>query len=259
MRPIVEKKDCYEILGVGRSATEDEIQDAFHRLARKYHPDVNPDPRAAERFKEISAAYEVLSDPKERAQYDLKTKVAWEQRATDSYQHRAAADPGSATWQWRSQTTYNRQADAPWYRGQRWTPTQDEGRILVALLRLTRVVPVIVAACVLVDLATGGLALVARLSGAEWSLRLLIAAAVCGIVAIGWGLYLRRATKCPACHKAWVREIVLKEKVALFDQDIPLDGLPPIPHVKYRLHNRCRRCGHQWISTQAEKLWKLFV
>ena len=255
----MKQKDCYETLGVGRSANEDEIQDAFHKLARKYHPDVNPDPRAAERFKEISAAYEVLSDPKERAQYDLKTKAVWEQRATDSYRHQAAADPGSGTWQWRSQTTYNRRADAPWYHSQRRTPTQDERRILAAFLTVTRFVPVIVAACLLVDLAVGGLALVAGVSEAGWSLRLLIAAAVCGIAAIGWGLYLRRATKCPACQKAWGREIERKEKVALFNQDIPLDGLPPIPHVEYRLHNRCRHCGHQWISTRTEKLWKLFV
>ncbi len=64
-------KDYYQILGVKRGADEKEIKAAYRRLARKYHPDVNPnDPSAEERFKEISEAYEVLSDPHKRAQYD---------------------------------------------------------------------------------------------------------------------------------------------------------------------------------------------
>lgn len=66
------KRDFYEVLGVPRDATEDEIKKAFRKLARKYHPDVNRDnPKAAEeKFKEINEAYEVLSDPQKRARYD---------------------------------------------------------------------------------------------------------------------------------------------------------------------------------------------
>ncbi|TDW93421.1 curved DNA-binding protein [Kribbella pratensis] len=62
--------DFYELLGVGRDATADELQRSYRKLARQYHPDINKDPGAEEKFKQVSEAYDVLSDPDQRKRYD---------------------------------------------------------------------------------------------------------------------------------------------------------------------------------------------
>ena len=66
----MEYRDYYEIMGVGRDATQDEIKRAYRKLARKYHPDVSKEADAEARFKEVGEAYEVLKDPEKRAAYD---------------------------------------------------------------------------------------------------------------------------------------------------------------------------------------------
>ncbi|MEU6591733.1 J domain-containing protein [Streptomyces sp. NPDC046881] len=87
-------RDFYEVLGVPRDADKDEIQRAYRKLARKYHPDVNKDPAAEERFKEINDAFSALSDPDQRARYDRfgedfrKVPEDWEERVG------AGAGPG---------------------------------------------------------------------------------------------------------------------------------------------------------------------
>lgn len=85
---MTEPRDYYEVLGVSRTASTEEIQRAYRTLARRYHPDLNKDPGAEDRFKEIGEAYEVLSDPTSRSRYD-RFGAAWRQVPED-----VAAGPG---------------------------------------------------------------------------------------------------------------------------------------------------------------------
>src|SRR5881397_3792199 len=78
-----EKRDYYEVLGVGRSATDEEVKRAYRKLAVKFHPDKNPDdPHAEEKFKELGEAYDVLMDPDKRAAYDRFGHAAFAQGRT---------------------------------------------------------------------------------------------------------------------------------------------------------------------------------
>ncbi|MEV6780931.1 DnaJ C-terminal domain-containing protein [Streptomyces sp. NPDC051098] len=98
-------RDYYDVLGLQREASEEEIQQAFRTLARKYHPDVNKDPQAEERFKEINEAYSVLSDPKTRQRYDRfgedfrRVPEDWEeQMAGAGVGARGAGGAGRSAW-----------------------------------------------------------------------------------------------------------------------------------------------------------------
>lgn len=84
----MEYKDYYQVLGVAREASQDEVQKAYRKLARKFHPDVSKEPLAETRFKEIAEAYEVLKDPERRAKYD-QFGQAWSARESG-----AAPPPG---------------------------------------------------------------------------------------------------------------------------------------------------------------------
>src|SRR5579875_1663497 len=90
--PATQSKDYYAILGVKKTASAEDIRKAFRKLARKYHPDVNPgDKKAEERFKEISEANDVLSDEKKRKVYD---QLGFYSDSIDPAQAEAAARGG---------------------------------------------------------------------------------------------------------------------------------------------------------------------
>ena len=78
---MAEKRDPYEVLGVSKSASADEIKSAYRKLARKYHPDLNKEPGAEEKFKEVQESYDILSDPDKKAKYDQFGFAAFDPQA----------------------------------------------------------------------------------------------------------------------------------------------------------------------------------
>ena len=88
---MMEYKDYYKTLGISKTATEGEIKTAYRKLARRYHPDVNKEPAAEDKFKEVNEAYQVLSDPEKRKKYD-QFGSEWQ-----SYQS-SGGQPGGFDW-----------------------------------------------------------------------------------------------------------------------------------------------------------------
>lgn len=89
----MEYKDYYKILGIDKNASEKEIKNAYRRLARKLHPDVNPEKKSQEQFKQVNEAYEVLSDPDKRKKYDT-LGANWQQYE----QYQRAGGQGPFQW-----------------------------------------------------------------------------------------------------------------------------------------------------------------
>ena len=94
--------ECYKLLQISRSATSEDAKAAYRRLARRYHPDLNPDPTAAERFKAINAAYERLAE-------HLVTRP---RQGVRSVAQPAAKQPSGAKGEWFQDRAYNSFADA---------------------------------------------------------------------------------------------------------------------------------------------------
>jgi molecular chaperone DnaJ len=82
---MAEKRDYYEVLGINKNATQDEIKSAYRSLAKKYHPDINKSPDAPEKFKEVQEAYEVLSDAQKRQTYDQFGHAAFDQNGQNGF------------------------------------------------------------------------------------------------------------------------------------------------------------------------------
>lgn len=96
---MVDKRNYYEVLGVQRNATIEEIRAAFRKLALLCHPDVNADPGAGDKFKEINGAYQVLSNPEKRQQYDLSSSRQ-SSEGRSSPQGSVPIDPYQEQWAW---------------------------------------------------------------------------------------------------------------------------------------------------------------
>ena len=88
--------DLYAVLGVGRDATQDQIKQRYRKLAKELHPDLNPDKEVADRFKQITAAYDILSDPEKRGRYDRgEIDASGQERPEQRFYREYAEDPGA--------------------------------------------------------------------------------------------------------------------------------------------------------------------
>ena len=115
-------KNPYQVLGVSENATEDEIRQAYRTLAKKYHPDLNPnDPTAAQKMNEVNEAYDLLKNPQAYRQQQAQQR--YQQQARQQYQNQQYYDPFSAFWGGQSQ---NQDQGNPFYTyTYHWSPRQE--------------------------------------------------------------------------------------------------------------------------------------
>jgi hypothetical protein len=127
------------------------------------------------------------------------------------------------------------------------------------VVEIARIAGAIIVVYLLLNLVADTLSATLGLPALGWEFYLIVVASLGGLASLAWGLYLRKRNKCPRCHKPWAKENMRKERRDVFYRDVLLDGLPPVPHVRYRVHHRCRYCGYRWVSTQAKRIWHPFV
>ncbi len=216
--------DYYRVLGVAKDATRAEIRSAYHMLARKYHPDLNPDDAQAEsRLKQINEAYEVLGDLEKRARYDRQRE------ANRRVGQQTKAQPTSNQWNDYSSRPVEQPVNIEWIAAT--TSATLAILLVVGSLLSTSLAPFFVAAI---------------LAG--------------GVLAVGWEIHQNDQIRCPNCNQSKFAEESPREMLGIFKKSAePLwgsrqkDGVV-ISHVKYRLHCQCRTCGYRWIATKTERL-----
>ncbi len=122
-------EDLYQILGVQKTATADEIKSAYRKLAMKYHPDKNPgDKNAEEMFKKISSAYDVLGDTTKRNQYDSYGSSSYSGAYNTGYNRGSTTEQYWNTGSWRQETQDDFDPFAQWFRYASSTSSQNTNR-----------------------------------------------------------------------------------------------------------------------------------
>lgn len=196
----------------------------------------------------------MLGDPKQRAKYDLQIGASW------SRPQQPRSQPSDTPW--RQQTSYNQRTEAPWHHAQHRAGTrvpQAELGLVMMLIEIPRIGGAIIVIYLLLNLVAETLSPILGLPAPGWGFYLAVMVTLGGLASLGWGVYLREQNRCPRCRKLWAKENMSKERKNVFYRDVLLDGLPPVPHVRYRVHHRCKYCGYRWVSTQAKRLWHPFV
>ena len=116
-------KDFYAVLGVSENASDDDVKKAYRRLAMKYHPDRNKEAGAADKFKDVNEAYQTLSDPPKRKEYDMLRKYGGFAGSISRSTRKRAAAPTSSSTSATSSTRYSGEGERAVRRSRRWAAT----------------------------------------------------------------------------------------------------------------------------------------